>query len=543
MAGLRADLEREILPLAASAFAIPIERLRMHTSLVSLYDADGVTAELGLHQDPSLLVCTIALNSPSPASASRAASHGSRPRSAPGAADDAGFTGGGTSFAAPGRQLCTWGGRAWEARHWASQCAELVRCVSKGEGGADAVSFGDGADGARSGHGVANGKARDALNEAPNGGTDGGSNGGSGGGSPPARATQLTEPAELRVGDPGPNPQPHPSLTERVELRVGDALLQCGQLRYGELAVTRGRRYLLVCYLHELHEPAERGMSPTASDVETPSGARGASRAPSTCTPSTCESSSAGTDRSSACAVAVSSPPAASPPPTASAPPAGSTPTQNAASGGGRRLVCFGEMEAASTPSGSVPERRGRYTLPGGRPAFPPGWDDPPVMADDEPPAPQLSIHVRVGGREALCGFALTLSSCGEATVRLPSPMRFDPRRSALLCEVCEDGTPLATLQSEPPIALDEWLPTGKRNMYCYAIDVPRFTVFFEACNGRGEWNEGIAASELLEDDHDDGEETAAESITERGTDGQHSGTARAARGRFMMHAVRIVRQ
>ena len=39
----------------------------------------------------------------------------------------------------------------------------------------------------------------------------------------------------------------------------------------------------------------------------------------------------------------------------------------------GRRIISFGGMD---DPSSSAPERRGKFTLPGGRPAFCPGWND-----------------------------------------------------------------------------------------------------------------------------------------------------------------------
>jgi hypothetical protein len=37
-----------------------------------------------------------------------------------------------------------------------------------------------------------------------------------------------------------------------------------------------------------------------------------------------------------------------------------------------------------SIEAGSVPERRGKFTLPGGKPAFAPGWDEQPIIEDDE---------------------------------------------------------------------------------------------------------------------------------------------------------------
>ena len=37
-----------------------------------------------------------------------------------------------------------------------------------------------------------------------------------------------------------------------------------------------------------------------------------------------------------------------------------------------------------SIEAGSVPERRGKFTLPGGKPAFAPDWDEQPVIEDDE---------------------------------------------------------------------------------------------------------------------------------------------------------------
>ena len=60
--------------------------------------------------------------------------------------------------------------------------------------------------------------------------------------------------------------------------------------------------------------------------------------------------------------------------------------------------------EPGSTPQ---PERKGRYTLPGGRPAFAPGWDQGIDVSEPETEAAdvagdKVAVRVTVDGRVAV---------------------------------------------------------------------------------------------------------------------------------------------
>ena len=67
-----------------------------------------------------------------------------------------------------------------------------------------------------------------------------------------------------------------------------------------------------------------------------------------------------------------------------------------------------------SIEAGSVPERRGKFTLPGGKPAFAPGWDEQPVIEDDEA---ELRAEIRMINRPA----ALPGRSCFSARAEKPA--------------------------------------------------------------------------------------------------------------------------
>jgi hypothetical protein len=141
-----------------------------------------------------------------------------------------------------------------------------------------------------------------------------------------------------------------------------------------------------------------------------------------------------------------------------------------------RRIVSFGELDA---PESDVPTRKGRFSLPGGKPAFAPGWDAPP----DEPPEPQAAAQLAVDGREVL-NAPFDLPALGAATVRLAEECLICPASAALACTILKGGTQLALARVEPPTGEDEWLPTGKRDMVSHAVDVPGFTVCFDAKPG-----------------------------------------------------------
>ena len=66
-----------------------------------------------------------------------------------------------------------------------------------------------------------------------------------------------------------------------------------------------------------------------------------------------------------------------------------------------------------------MPERKGRFTLPGGKPAFAPGWNDPIPITDegenDDTPPPCL-LTVTVAGTPVVVSAPVLLQR--EATFR-----------------------------------------------------------------------------------------------------------------------------
>ena len=115
--------------------------------------------------------------------------------------------------------------------------------------------------------------------------------------------------------------------THVVGGRRGDVLLHCGQLRHGAAPVTRGTRYLLVCFVDELRD---------ASTAQLPASEPAAG-------PATPQSAVGDRSRREGRSGALASP--------------------RAAGGGGKRssLIKFAGLEEVEGAGGSVPERRAKY--------------------------------------------------------------------------------------------------------------------------------------------------------------------------------------
>ena len=189
--------------------------------------------------------------------------------------------------------------------------------------------------------------------------------------------------------------------THTVTPEAGDMLLQCGQLKHGSRPVMRGQRYILICFVDELldepgsrvtaddggddtmghedqasHKSCPKSTPPLSPQAVPPLGIVDSELAQAEASASrlssACDSSAGGS-----CAGSSSLGASAGEPQPASCKTrrrtTGSTP-------GSRRLISFGTMD---DPAAAAPERRGRYTLPGGKPAFAPGWDEPPEGATD----------------------------------------------------------------------------------------------------------------------------------------------------------------
>jgi hypothetical protein len=208
----------------------------------------------------------------------------------------------------------------------------------------------------------------------------------------------------------------------------------------------------------------------------------------------------------------------------------------------GRRLISFGSMDV---PGSAAPERKARYTLPGGKPAFSPGWNAEPDVTDPEneegdAKGDSVSFSLDLDGRSIVADAAVLLSSSGEASLRLPTAARFNPRRSKLVCVLAgEDGARVATACTEPHGDENEWvrIPGGKRDVRSLAVDVPGFTICFDAA---------ASSPARDEDEATDGHGGAAEA-DEGGAEHEEEGQAQEAGSKSLMKydliAVRVVRQ
>jgi hypothetical protein len=194
------------------------------------------------------------------------------------------------------------------------------------------------------------------------------------------------------------------ALVHTVPAAMGDLLLHCGQLRHGAAEVSRGYRYVLVAFVDELQLSPERRderrderqgeevQGEGATGRVGPNGSPGLISTPSPGPISTPQPPSAAGAVPPLMARSVSldggTPKATSARSVPRLAKATSfvTPTSVGAAPGGERsprrsCVSFHVSEIGGS---SVPERRGKFTLPGGKAAFTPGWDEQPKIEDDE---------------------------------------------------------------------------------------------------------------------------------------------------------------
>ena len=172
--------------------------------------------------------------------------------------------------------------------------------------------------------------------------------------------------------------------------------------------------------------------------------------------------------------------------------------------GSGRRSISFGVID---TPTSSVPERRARYTLPGGLPAFSPGWDAPIDVADAETEAEDArgdSVHfsLSVDGRALITSSRVLLASAGSfAMLRLPAAEPIDPRRASISCELASgDDKPscLAVARTAPPMPLSAWTGGGnasngqpqRRSLW---LEASGFQIVFDADGEATAWESEAA--------------------------------------------------
>ena len=184
-------------------------------------------------------------------------------------------------------------------------------------------------------------------------------------------------------------------------------------------------------------------------------------------------------------------------------------------------------MLRADDPASAAPERRARYTLPGGRPAFSPGWDAEIDVTDadneaDDTRGDGVAFSLTVDG-EALVAAApvLLAAAVGDyATLRLPVATPIDPRHAAIACVLASadkenigaaatsttggaakgalDATTtqasatLAAARTAPPTLLSAWTnaagcaSNGQRRSL--AFDVPGFHICFDAEGAPAAW-------------------------------------------------------
>ena len=165
--------------------------------------------------------------------------------------------------------------------------------------------------------------------------------------------------------------------------------------------------------------------------------------------------------------------------------------------GTGRRVISFGSMD---DPSSAAPERRARYTLPGGRPAFAPGWDANVEVTDADTEDADargdgVAFSLTVDGLQVVSAAPILLASDGSfATLRLPAPAPIDPRCAAIACELAGDDKEnvpckLAAACTAPPTPVSAWAAAGGRRSL--TIEVPGFTFAFDADGGEAaQWEE-----------------------------------------------------
>ena len=266
-----------------------------------------------------------------------------------------------------------------------------------------------------------------------------------------------------------------------VDANRGDVVLMSGQMMHGARPVASGVRYLLVCFIDEIPEEEAMAAAPTeaAQLVEVPKlkPLRSVSL-PAPDSPTWVPSPSPAkrgwrnlnTMRRMSCGLAAEDP------------------------GSRKRLVGFAIDESA-TPA---PERKGRFSMPGGKQAFKgPIWrcDDEEV----EPAAPVWTVSLSIDGTVLFEHSPIDFSAAGEACVRLTAGAPLNLRDSVIVCDVREgnEEPAAAHVEVEPPTPLDEWvaMPGSKRPTASYCYDVPGFTICFDAATSEnGDAGHGFGA-------------------------------------------------
>ena len=514
-------LESELLPAAAAAFRIPLASLRVRESFVARYDAGGKggeQADLAMHKDGTLLAFTITLS------------------------DAAGYDGGGTQFAAP-TPLLSWDADERAQKGWAERCAAAGLLA-----GAHAAAGATEADGPAEGSGatlihVASCAQGDALLQCGQL---------KHGGAPITRGQRCILVAfvdELRRD---------PSAAANEATGDGGGV--------NAAAVTAADAAALEAAKERL-EAQQLADSSDATDFAPGGGGGGGDGGAPLRIAKMSSSPAALLSKSGAVSPAVNAGGSAS---TDSAGPraafavtvVGGTPAVGGGGGGsggggclsksrskqlkrtatagastpgsgGRRIISFGTLD---DPGSAAPERRGRFTLPGGKPAFAPGWNAPIEVTDaeteeEDTKGDAVRLSLTVDGRSLVDKTEVLLSSSGEATVRLPNTCRIRPTRAAIECVLCDrsDAT-LARAATEPPTDVDEWvkMPGAKRDTRSLSLDVPGFTICFDAAT-----DAEPEPADATEDDEPQGG-TAAEDA---------AGDAAKRTPRYELVAVRIVRQ
>lgn len=189
----------------------------------------------------------------------------------------------------------------------------------------------------------------------------------------------------------------------------------------------------------------------------------------------------------------------------------------------GRRVISFGTMD---DPASAAPERRGKFTLPGGRPAFSPGWNDESALEVtdaesemDDTRGDAISFSITVDERTLIDEAPVLLSTTGGfATLRLPQPASIEPCHTRIACVLVGDlekengGAPpsRAHAHTSPPMTLSAWadVPSspssprspasgGALHRRSLTVHCPGFTVCFDAEGVAAAWDRAAHASVL----------------------------------------------
>ena len=261
-----------------------------------------------------------------------------------------------------------------------------------------------------------------------------------------------------------------------IDGQQGDIVMHSGQQLHGGHALTSGIRYLLVVFVDEVQTGEVDDIVDTAAEANQPqTAATAATVAAPAAAPAQTTSETTSVDASSRLRNVV----------------------RQLSEGG----VCGGEGEVRRRsivgfhldPNGKVPERKGRFTLPGGKSAFKgPVWrcdDEEP----EEPPPPVWTVSLGVDGAALLEAEEIAFSPAGIATLRLTAGAQLDMITSSIECTVrvsdAGDAPPAAQVHLAPPVDLEEWVPMpgAKRPTSSLGWDVAGFgTICFDVATEDG---------------------------------------------------------